>query len=130
MNSFLRSMTMVPDPDFGFPSRGRIAFAVVHNDLPSVYVAEDADVLSRVLALELVARTPATRVSNEARLQRMRQALLEERWADAVGEWIDETGHPVDAYPDETIWTEARLDAEHALLEIRMAPLFADDATE
>ena len=119
---------MTADASFGFPSRGRIAFAVVHDDPPAVYIAEDADVLSRVLALELIARTPAAQISNRARLERMRAALLEERWADALGDWIDETGSVVDAYPDETIWTEARLDLEHATLEIRMAPLFADDA--
>jgi hypothetical protein len=118
---------MTADTEFGLPSRGRIAFAVVHDDPPSVYIAEDAEVLSRVIALELIARTPASRISNRARLQRMRVALLEERWADALGDWIDETGRVVDAYPDETIWTEARLDLEHAALEIRMAPLFADD---
>jgi hypothetical protein len=118
---------MTADRDFGFPAPGRIAFAVVHDDPPAVFVAADADVLSRVLALELVARTPAARVSNPARLERMRAALLEERWADALGDWIDETGHAVDGYPDETIWTDARLDLEHASLEIRMAPLFNED---
>src|SRR6266540_248453 len=112
--------------DFGLPGRGRIAFAVVHDDPPSVYVAENADVLSRVLALDLIARTPASRISNQARLERMRSALLEERWADALGDWIDETGRIVDAYPDESIWTDARLDLEQATLEIRMAPLFSD----
>jgi hypothetical protein len=118
---------MTADTTFGLPTRGRIAFAVVHDDPPSVYVADDVDVLSRVLALELVARTPATEIANLARLERMRAALLEERWADALGEWIDETGRVVDAYPDESVWTEARLDLEHATLEIRMAPLFSDD---
>jgi len=120
---------MTAETNFGLPTRGRIAFAVVHDDPPSVYVAEDADVLSRVLALELVARTQAREIANSARLERIRTALLEERWADALGEWIDETGHVVDAYPDETIWTEARLDLEHAALEIRMAPLFVDDSS-
>lgn len=119
---------MSAEEDFGLPSRARIAFAVVHDDPPNVYVAENADVLSRVLALELVARTPAARVSNEARLERMRAALLEERWADALVDWIDETDRVVDAYPDELTWTDARLDLEQASLEIRMAPLFSDEA--
>lgn len=119
---------MTANADFGLPGRGRIAFAVVHDDPPSVYVAEDADVLSRVLALDLIARTRAARISNPARLERIRSALLEERWADALVDWIDETGRVVDAYPDESIWTEARLDLEHATLEIRMAPLFSDES--
>jgi hypothetical protein len=111
-----------------FPTRGRVAFAVIHDDPPGVFIAEDADVLSRVLALELVARTRAGDIANEARLDRIRTALLEERWAEALVEWIDETGRAVDAYPDEPIWTEDRLDLEHATFEIRMAPIFADGA--
>ena len=103
------------------------AYAVVRGDEPRVFLAEDADVMARVLALDLVARTPAHSVSSRARLDEMRSALLEERWADALIVWIEDTGTPVDVYEETLpVWTEARLDAEQASMEIRMAPLFAD----
>jgi hypothetical protein len=108
------------------PERGRVAFAVVHSDPPEVFVAEDEHVLSRVLALRLVAQLPAAEVSDSARLRKMRDALLEERWADALLEWITETDTAVDAYPDEDIWRDRRLDLDRASLEIRVAPLFTD----
>jgi hypothetical protein len=110
----------------GLPEIGRVAVAIVHTDPPTFFLAEDDDVLSRVLALELVAQTPAETISNEARLKRIQDALLEERWADALGEWIDETGTVVDAYPDETVWSEQRVDVERATMEIRMAPMFSE----
>jgi hypothetical protein len=103
------------------------AYAVVRGDEPRVFLAENAAVMSRVLALELVARLPASGVSSEARLEEMRAALLEERWADAVVAWIEETGTPVDVYEEAlAVWTEHDLDVEGASLEIRMAPLFSE----
>lgn len=103
------------------------AYAVVRSDEPKVFLAENADVMARVLALNLVARTPARSVSSPARLDEMRAALLEERWADALIAWIEETGTPVDVYEESlSVWTEKRLDGDHASMEIRMAPLFAD----
>ncbi len=56
----------------------------------------------------------------------MRNALLQERWADALVEWIDQTDIAVDVYDDEVLWTDERLDVGHASMEIRMAPLFVD----
>ena len=105
----------------------RIAYAVVHGDPPEVFFAEDEHVLSRVLALRLVAQLPANEVSSARRLDAMKEALLEERWADALVEWIDETDTLVDAYPSEEVWHEARLDLEQASMEIRVAPLFQSD---
>jgi hypothetical protein len=103
------------------------AYAVVRGDEPAVFLAEGADVMSRVLALHLVAQLPARSVSSPARLEEMRAALLEERWADAVVAWIEETGTPVDVYDERLkVWTEKELDAEQASMEIRMAPLFSD----
>ncbi len=103
------------------------AYAVVRQQEPQVFLAESAKVLDRVLALQLVAQLPAARVRSEARLEEMRAALLEERWADALVAWIEETNIPVDVYDEGLrIWTEPELDAEQASLEIRMAPLFTD----
>jgi hypothetical protein len=105
----------------------QIAYAVVHRDPPEVFFAEDEHVLSRVLALRLVAQLPAERVSSPARLEAMQKALLEERWADALVEWITETDTVVDAYPSEEVWSGDRLDADRAALEIKVAPLFQSD---
>jgi hypothetical protein len=103
-----------------------IAYAVVHRDPPEVFFAEDEHVLSRVLAFQLVAQLPAADVSSPERLKAMREALLDERWGDALVEWMDETDTVVDAYPSETVWGGARLDEDRASLEIRVAPLFTD----
>ena len=107
----------------GWP--GRVAVAIVRSDPPQVFLATDADVLSRVIALKVVARTDPAELSAES-LERIRAALLEEQWADAVVEWIQASGEAVDAYPDEDVWSESRLDAEVASLEIRLERIFVD----
>lgn len=102
------------------------AYAVVREDVPRVFLAQDVEVLARVLALHLVAQLPAASVRSTARLQEMREALLEERWGDALLAWIDETDTPVDVYDEGlTVWHAAGLDADQASMEIRIAPLFA-----
>lgn len=103
------------------------AFAIVHGEEPSFFLAEDAAVISRGLALHLVARTDPEDITTPGRLRAIRTALLEERWADALAEWIDETGRPVDVFEEiPPVWTTAELDADMAPLEIRMAPVFRD----
>ena len=92
-----------------------------------IFLASDGKVISRVLALHLVAQTPADQVSSAARLEEMRRALLEERWADALVVWMEETGTAVDVYEEAPrVWNENDLDLEKATLEIRVAPLFAE----
>ena len=88
-------------------------------------LAADADVLSRLVALRVVARTEPWELDADS-LSLIRGALLEERWGDAVVAWIGATGDAVDAYPDEDVWTSGQLDEEAASLEIRMAPIFND----
>jgi hypothetical protein len=105
---------------------GRVAFAVVHDDPPRVYIAEDEHVLSRLVALRVVALTRPESLPSPAAVEELRECLLEERWADAIFSWVEMSGIAVDAYPDEVIWTEAALDAERAALEVRMSPLFRD----
>lgn len=103
------------------------AYAVVRGEEPQVFLATDASVLARALAVYLVAQLPAADVSSPARLQEMRQALLEERWADALVAWMDETGVAVDVYDESPrVWSRDDLDLDHATLEMRVAPLFAD----
>jgi len=98
----------------------------VHDDPPLVFIAEDEYVLTRRVALEVVASTRAEALPSRAVAERLRACLLEERWADAIFSWIEASGIAIDAYPDEIVWTEAALDAERASLEMRMAPLFRD----
>ena len=101
-----------------------VAYAVTHESEPRVFLAEDETVLSRVLAVELVAATSPAMLG--ADLESIRHALLEERWADAVAQWIGATGTYVDAYPSERVWSEQQLDEERAGLELRVAPIFDD----
>ena len=93
-----------------------------------VFLAEDAEVLGRVLAIQLVAQTPPQQFGSS--LAVVREALLEERWGDAVLTWMEATGDVVDAYPDDVVWTEGDLDAAGAALEIRLSPAFQDLPTE
>jgi hypothetical protein len=108
-------------------SRGRVAYAVVHSDPPEVFIAENDIVLTRVIALELIAKTSPIDFRDPARVDVLRAALLDERWSDALAEWIDLTGTVVDAYPDEPVRLDAELDEERVLLEMRVSPLFRDD---
>jgi hypothetical protein len=99
------------------------AYAVVHHEPPEVLAAEDLDVLHRVLAIELVARTPGRHLSpGEADM--LRTALIEERWGDAVVQWIDITGVAVDVYSDLRAWTAAEVAAETTEFELQFTPLF------
>lgn len=105
---------------------GRIAFAVVHDEPPQVFIAEDEHVLTRLVALTVVAGTRPERLPSTSAVSELRACLLEERWADAIFAWIEASGIVIDAYPDEVVWTDRALDAERASLEMRMAPLFRD----
>lgn len=104
------------------------AYAIVRSQEPTIFLAEDSATISRVLALHLVAQLPGSRVGSPARLKEMRDAVLEERWADAVVAWIEETGTAVDVYEGAPkVWTGSDLNAEAATLELRLAPLFQDE---
>ncbi|MFP5254786.1 MAG: hypothetical protein ACLGI8_02940 [Acidimicrobiia bacterium] len=98
--------------------------AVVRDDPPSVFIAEDMDIMNWVLALRLVARTPAAQLEPALR-DELRAALLEERWADAVYAWMDAMEVEVDVYASEDLFT-AR-DVEFAATELQFSPLFDDE---
>ena len=88
-------------------------------------LAESGEVISRALALTIVARTTAADVSNPDRLDAIRSALLKEQWATALALWIDETGIAVDVYEEAThVWAESELSLDHTTLELRLAPIF------
>ena len=103
------------------------AYAVVRGEEPQVFLATDEGVLARALAVYLVAQLPADDVSSQARLAEMREALLEERWPDALVAWMDETGVAVDVYDEAPrVWSADDLDLDQATLEMRVSPLFSD----
>lgn len=101
-----------------------VAYAVVTGDDPVVVIAEDDAVLTRAIAVEIVARSSAAELGSFA--GGIRDALLEGRWVDAVERWMSATGNGIDAYPSERIWDEESLDEEVTGLELRMRRLFAD----
>lgn len=102
---------------------GRVAIAIVHEEPPRVFMAEDQDTLNWVLALHLVAAEPGERLAPDLR-ETLRSALLEERWADAVVAWIGHHDLPVDIYSSETLFESA--DVELASAELQFSPLFRD----
>ena len=108
------------------------AHAFVHGPDPLRFYAQNQHVLERVLAVQLVGRLPAGEVSSELALRRMRDALREERWADALIDWMKETERVVDVFdsaPDlyessARVWTDDDLDELRRSLE--ETPLFDD----
>lgn len=101
-----------------------VAIAVVHTEPASVYLATDVDVLHRVLALEVVARTDAALLNGQA--AEIRDALLEERWGDAVVTWIRETGTGVDVYTNTSVYSDDDLPEELIGAQLQFAALFRD----
>lgn len=102
----------------------RVAYAVVLGDDPIVVLAEDEDVLTRAVAVEVVAATPPAKLGGH--VDGIRQALLDDDWLEAVQLWMSATGNVIDAYPSERVWDEASLDEETTSMELRMKRLFSD----
>jgi hypothetical protein len=102
-----------------------VAYAVVRTEPPQVFLATDVDVLQRVLALELVARTPPGALAQGER-DDLRAALLDERWGDAVVGWIERMGVEVDVYTHLHVFTEGELPADLVGAQLQFAPLFRD----
>ena len=100
--------------------------AIVRSDPPQVFAATDANVLNRLVALKVVATTDPTGLPADL-LQSIRTALLDERWGDAVTDWMRATGETLDAYPDEDVWSDESLGIDVALFEIRMARIFSEN---
>ncbi|MGH9031519.1 MAG: hypothetical protein ACRDY4_16285 [Acidimicrobiia bacterium] len=107
---------------------GRVSIAIVRGDPPEALLAESDAVMGRLLALRLVARSRPGDLAPSGLLNDIRDALLDERWGDAVTLWMQATSQVVDVYPDEEIVTDERLDHDTASMEIRLAPIFEDEA--
>lgn len=102
-----------------------VAYAVVRQDPPEVFVAEDIEVLNRVLALELVARTPPDALTEPER-DELRSALLEERWADAVVRWMRLRGVAVDVYTHLHLYSASDVPADLVGAQLQFAPIFRE----
>jgi hypothetical protein len=103
-----------------------VAYAVVHDDPPQVFAADDVDILQWVIALEVVARTPASTLQPET-AQALREALLNERWGDAVELWIRASETVIDVYPDGLrVWTADAIQRDIADVRLQFTPLFRD----
>jgi uncharacterized membrane protein len=100
-----------------------VACAVVRDDPPRVFVADDMETLHWVLACQLVATTPGRDLPPGER-ESLRQALREQRWGDAVFAFIARTGTAVDVYESTELHSAA--DAAVGPLELQLTPLFAD----
>lgn len=101
-----------------------VATAVVHTEPPLVYLADDLDTLHRLLALEVVARTEGALLNGRA--DAIRDALLGERWGDAVVSWIRETGTGIDVYSSSSVYTADDLPADLIGAQLQFAALFRD----
>jgi hypothetical protein len=100
-----------------------IACAIVRGEPPEVFAAEDLETLNWVLALKVVAATPAKGLPDDVR-DSLREALLDERWGDAVTTWMRERDAVIDVYPSMDLHTPA--DVEMAEVEMQFLPLFED----
>lgn len=100
-----------------------VACAVIHQEPPQVLLAENIEVLHRVLALEVVARADPTRLDPGAR-DEMRAALLDERWDDAVLAWIGLTGIYVDVYSNHQLFADDDLPADLIGAQLQFTRLF------
>ncbi|MEM9464396.1 MAG: hypothetical protein AAGA90_03440 [Actinomycetota bacterium] len=102
-----------------------VAYAVVHTEPPSIFLADDIEVLHRVLALEVVARTDPALLAAAA--TEIRDALLEERWGDAVVAWIRTVGTGIDVYDGKSIYTADDLPADLIGAQLQFTRLFGGD---
>ena len=99
-----------------------IACAVVRDDPPQVFIAEDQETLNWVLALRLISRIPGSELSTDLR-DRLRTALRTEQWGDAVELWM-QSRPKVDVYPSFDLHTGK--DVELAAHELEFSPLFTE----
>jgi hypothetical protein len=100
-----------------------VACAVVRDDPPRVFVAEDLATLNWVLACHLVATTPGRDLPAGER-DALRVALTEHRWGDAVFAFIDRTGIAVDVYESTDLF--GPVDVEVGPMELQLTPLFTE----
>ncbi len=100
-----------------------VACAVVRDDPPIVYIADDMDTLNWILASRVVATIDGRELDVGVR-DAIRSALQEERWGDAVVAYINWSDTAIDVYESTEVLAAA--DVELAPLELQFLPLFAN----
>lgn len=90
-----------------------------------MFLASDIETLQRLLALEVVARTDPARLEDSDR-DELRKSLLDERWGDAVYNWIRLTDIAVDVYTHIRVYGEDDLPPDLIGAQLQFAPLFRD----
>jgi len=100
-----------------------VACAVVRDDPPEVFIADDIETLNWVLALRLIARIPGHEIRQELR-DALRAALVDERWGDAVEIWMRVNPGEIDVYPSYNFYLPR--DVDLAPEELQFTPLFSD----
>jgi hypothetical protein len=95
-------------------------YAIVHGDPPEVYLSDSLETLQWVLALHVVARSSPSSLGRS--VGPIRQALLDEQWAEAVVEWINATDQPIDVYHGTKIYEAT--DVAMGAAELQFTPLF------
>jgi hypothetical protein len=113
---------MIIPPSGGWP--GRVAVGIVRGEPPIVFLAESESVLARLLATEFVAREDRALLQDAGVLDAIKAALLEQRWADCITQWMLATGEVFDGYPDEAVVTSEELDARSPVDRIPELPIF------
>ncbi|MEZ5376732.1 MAG: hypothetical protein R2733_09505 [Acidimicrobiales bacterium] len=99
-----------------------VACAVVRDDPPFLLIAEDQETLNWVIALQLIARIPGNDIGEGLR-DRLRTALRNEQWGEAVELWMSH-GTEVDVYSSFELYRAS--DVELAAHELDFTPLFQD----
>ena len=99
-----------------------VAYAVVHSEPAAIYVATDIEVLHRVIALEVIARTDPRLLGESA--ADIRESLMGERWAAAAAAWIHATGIGIDVYTNISVYDHDDLPGELVGPQLQFAPLF------
>jgi hypothetical protein len=100
-----------------------VACAIVHDDPPEVFVADDIETLNWVLALKLIASVPGAEVPAGLR-ESLRRALRDEQWGEAVQLWMEVRPGHIDVYPSYNLYEAAEV--ELAAQELQFTPLFRD----
>ena len=99
-----------------------VAYAVVHSDPAAIYVASDIEVLQRVIALEVIARTDPRLLGGS--VEPIRFALMDERWAAAAAEWIAATGIGIDVYTNISVYDHDDLPQDLMGPQLQFSRLF------
>lgn len=95
----------------------------MHDDPPTVLVADDIDTLQWVIAIHLIGRTPGRDLEEPLRTE-LRRAVRDEMWGDAVELWMRVYPGEIDVYPSHDLYTEQDVMLGH--LELQFSPLFSD----